>query len=72
MTSVHPEVPDILLAALQSASIIEEHRTLMGAVIEKVQLAKSRLTEACTSLVTGFEASLVTATSHTAEVSGLK
>ena len=57
VTLVHPEVPDTLMAALQSASIIEEHRTLMGAVIEKVQSAKSGLTEACTSLLTGFEVS---------------
>ena len=57
VTSVHPKVLDTLLAALQSTSIVEEHRALMGAVIEKVQLAKSRLTEACTSLLTGFEVS---------------
>ena len=56
-TSVHPEVPDTLLAAQQSASIVEEHRTLMGAVIEKVQSAKSGLTKACTSLLTCFEVS---------------
>ena len=31
--SVQPEVPDALLAALKSASIIDEHRALMGAVI---------------------------------------
>ena len=57
VTSVHPEVPNTLLAALQSACIVEEHRTLMGVVIEKVQLAKSRLTETCISLLTGFEVS---------------
>ena len=57
VTSVQPEVPDILLEALRSASIIEEHRTLMGAVIEKIQSAKSGLTEACTSLLIGFEVS---------------
>ena len=57
MTSVHPEAPDTLLEALRSASIVEEHRTLMGAVIEKIQSAKSGLTEACTSLLTGFEVS---------------
>ena len=51
------DLPDALLAALQSASIVEEHRTLMGAVIEKIQSAKSGLTEACTSLLTGFEVS---------------
>ena len=55
VTSVHPEAPDTLLEALQSASIVEEHRILMGAVIERVQSAKSGLTEACTSLLTGFE-----------------
>ena len=55
VTSVHPEAPDTLLEALQSASIVEEHRTLMGTVVERVQSAKSRLTEACTSLLTGFE-----------------
>ena len=59
VTSVHPEVPDTLLAALQSASIVEEHRTLMGAVIGKVQSMKSGFTEACTSLLIGFEVSNV-------------
>ena len=53
--SVQPEAPDNLLEALQSASIEEQHRTIMSAVIQKVQLAKSGLTEACSSLLTGFE-----------------
>jgi len=53
--SVQPEAPDSLLEALNGASIKEEHRTVMSAVIQKVQLAKSGLTEACSSLVTGFE-----------------
>ena len=53
--SVQPEAPDNLLEALQSASIEEEHHTIMSAVIQKVQSAKSGLTEACTSLLTGFE-----------------
>ena len=53
--SVRPEVPDNLLEALNGASIKEEHRTVMSAVIQKVQLAKSGLTEACSSLLTGFE-----------------
>ena len=39
------------------ASINEEHHTIMSAVVQKVQSAKSRLTEACTSLLTGFEVS---------------
>ena len=55
VTSVHPEAPTNLLEALNGASIDEEHRTVMSAVIQKVQLAKSGLTEACSSLLTGFE-----------------
>ena len=53
--SVQPEAPNNLLEALQSASIEEEHHTIMSAVIQKVQLAKSGLTEACSSLLSGFE-----------------
>ena len=53
--SVQPEAPDNLLEALNGASIEEEHRTVMSAVIQKVQLAKSGLTEACSSLLKGFE-----------------
>ena len=53
--SVQPEAPDSLLEALNGASIEEEHCTVMSAVIQKVQLAKSGLTEACSSLLTGFE-----------------
>ena len=41
--------------ALRRASIMEEHRTLMGVVVEKVQSTKSGLNEAFTSLLTGFE-----------------
>ena len=55
VSSVHPEAPDNLLEALRGASIDEEHRTIMSAVIEKVQSAKNGLTEACASLLTGFE-----------------
>ena len=57
VASVHPEAPDNLLVALRGASIDEEHHTIMSAVIEKVQSAKNRLTEACASLLTGFEVS---------------
>ena len=57
MTSVTPEAPDSLLEALRGASMDEEHRTLMSAMIQKVLSAKSGLTEACTSLLTGFEVS---------------
>ena len=56
-TSVVPQAPDCLLEALRGASLDEEHRTLMSAVIQKVSSAKSGLTEACTSLPTGFEVS---------------
>ena len=53
--SVQPEAPDNLLEVLNRSSINEEHRTVMSAVIQKVQSAKSGLTETCTSLLTGFE-----------------
>ena len=55
VTSVHPEAPDNLLEALRGASIVEEHRILMGTVIERVQSIKSGLAEACSSLLAGFE-----------------
>ena len=58
VTSVHPEAPNSLLGALRGASIDEEHHTIMSAVIKKVQSAKSGLTEACASLLTGFEVSV--------------
>ena len=41
--------------ALRDASIIDEHRALMGAVIEKIQSTESGLNEACISLIKGFE-----------------
>ena len=55
VTSVQPEAPDNLLEVLNGASIDEEHHTIMSAVIQKVQSAKSGLTEACASLLTGFD-----------------
>ena len=54
---VQPGAPDNLMKALQGASIVDEHRVLMGTVIEKVQSAKSGLNEACNNLLTGFEVS---------------
>ena len=57
VTSVQPEAPDNLLEVLRGASIVDEHRVLMDTVIEKVQSVKNRLTEACASLLAGFEAS---------------
>ena len=54
-TSVQLEVPDTLSAALKSASIVDEHRALMGAVIEKIQSAENGLNGACIGLIKGFE-----------------
>ena len=59
VTSVQPEAPDNLLEALRGASVVDEHRVLMDTVIEKVHFVQSGLTEACTSLLTGFEVSYV-------------
>ena len=53
-TSTYPEAPNPLMDALQHASVVEEHRTLMGTVVERVQSAKSGLNKAFTSLLTGF------------------
>ena len=55
VASVQPEAPDNLLEVLNSTSIDEEHRTVMSAVTQNVQSAKSGVTEACASLLTGFE-----------------
>ena len=57
MTSTMPEASDSLLEELHGASMDEEHRTLMSAVIQNVSSTKSGLTEAFTSLLTGFEVS---------------
>ena len=40
---------------LQGASVLDEHRTLMGAVSERIQSAKSGLNEAFSSLLAGFK-----------------
>ena len=56
-SSVQLEAPDNLLEELKGASIDEEHRAIMSMVIQKVRSAKSGLTEACASLLTGFEVS---------------
>ena len=46
---------DVLRDLLERATISEEHRTLMGTVIERISSAESRLHEAFMSLLTGFE-----------------
>ena len=53
--SRNPEVPDTLMSTLQSVSISEEHRTLMGTVVERVLSARSGLNEAFMGLLRGFE-----------------
>ncbi len=54
---VHPGAPDNLMEVLRGASVVDEHRVLMGAVIEKVQSAKSGPNEASSNLLIGFEVS---------------
>src|SRR3954471_2003521 len=51
-SGVRPEELKILLGR---ASISEEHRALMGTVIERISSAESGLHEAVRSLLTGFE-----------------
>ena len=46
---------DIRRDLLEKATISEEHRTLMGTVIEWISSAESGLHEAFMSLLTGFE-----------------
>ena len=51
-TGVRPvELQDLL----ERVSISEDHRTLMSMVIERISSTESRLHEAFTSLVRGFE-----------------
>ena len=54
-TSVQAELQGGLSTTLKNASIIDEHRALMGAVIEKIQSTESGLNEACINLIRGFE-----------------
>ena len=46
---------DVLKGLLERATISEEHRTLMGTVIERISSAENGLHEAFMSLLTGFE-----------------
>ena len=54
-TSIQPELQGGLSTALKSTSIVDEHRALMGAVIERIQSAESGLNESCISHIKGFE-----------------
>ena len=53
--SEDPEAPDMLTDMLRQASVSEEHRALMGMVVERILSAKSGLNKAFTSLLRGFE-----------------
>ena len=46
---------DVLRELLERAAISEEHRTLMGTVVERISSAKSGLHEAFVSLLRGIE-----------------
>ena len=50
-----PEASDILTNMLRQASVFEEHRTLIGTVVEKVLSVKSGLNGAFMGLLRGFE-----------------
>ena len=54
-TSVHAELLGGLSTALKNTSIVDEHRTLMGAVVEKIQSAERGLNESCLGLIKAFE-----------------
>ena len=47
--------PDTLTGLLEQAALSEDHRSLMGTVLEKISSATSGLNEAFTSLLKGFE-----------------
>ena len=47
--------PNILTGLLEQAALSEEHRMLMGTVLEKISSATSGLNEAFGSLLKGFE-----------------
>ena len=49
--------PNALMSLLESADLLEGHRTLMGTVLEKISSATSGLNEAFRSLLKGFEVS---------------
>ena len=53
--SRNPEASDTLMDMLRYSSVSEEHRTLMGTVVERIQSAKSGLNEAFMGLLRGFE-----------------
>ena len=55
MAFVQPKVSGGLSAALENASIVDEHHALMGVVIEKIQATERGLNESRVSLIEGLE-----------------
>ena len=53
--SRNQEAPDTLMDVLRHAPISEEHRTLMGTIVERILSARSGLNEAFMGLLRGFE-----------------
>ena len=51
--------PDVMEEALNSSSIIAEHRALMGVVLQNIWSINSRLKQAFDGLLIGFEVSEV-------------
>ena len=49
--------PNMLTGLLESVALLEDHRTLMGTVLEKISSATSGLNKAFKSLLEGFEVS---------------
>ena len=54
-SSIQAELPGGLLTALKNASIVDEHRALVGEVVERIQSAESGLNASCLSLIKAFE-----------------
>ena len=54
-TSVQAELSGGLSTALKNASIVNERRTLIGAVVEKIQSTESGLNGPCLGLIKAFE-----------------
>ena len=58
-SSIQAELPGGLSTALKNASIVDEHRALVGEVVERIQSAESGLNASCLSLIKAFEVCLL-------------
>ena len=54
-SSIREELPGGLLIVLKNASIGDEHNTVMGAVVKKIQSTESGLNVSCFGLIKAFE-----------------